>query len=304
MSDTPAPRVLLATKFPEQFVRDTVVPGLRDLGLDVVRTVGTDFDGDIKNCDVIAFMFQYCSHSSYDNFKRRAKQAGVPLMLLSRKQAEWPAAFRTAGVTLPQRSVIVANGKPLLPPPPPPKPPTPKTTTFGAALKEARKEEGVTQAFVAEMCGVVQNLVSLWETDKVPMASDCYGKLKEIFPALKDVPPPEFARKKARPGLKPAGAPPAAPEPAPAALPPKVVNGHRHALPLAGLRLAARALGIVGPVTVTIDDSATDVRVGDGTWTMPAPDEAVEAARGALDERLRELLGQIEAARQSLAGAS
>lgn len=330
----PAPRVILATKFPEKFIRDTVEPGLRDLGCDVVRIVGTKWDGEIKDCDAVAFMFDMCSHHEHDAFKRRAKASGVQFMLLSRKRSEWASAFRTAGIALPPRvpSVIVGDGKPLIPPPPrivpveeikeekPMSVEEPKPSTFGAALRAARTAEGISQLSLARLCGISDGMPWQWEKQEMPVAEDCYHKLLDLFPALKDAPKPKIARGHSRPALRQEASKEAKPKPPAvtrqgaeklvgvldhlmaASVKEPPAKPVRAAPTLAGLRLAARVLRIGGPVVVTIDDATTAVQIGEERWGYADPDSAIAAASAALDERLRGMLAEIEAARASLGG--
>ena len=71
---------------------------------------------------------------------------------------------------------------------------------------------------------------------------------------------------------------------------------------LEGLLRAAHALGIKGPLTVTVDDGGTTVQVGEECWPGTY-DGAVETARAALDARLGEMLRALTEARSAL-GAS
>ena len=79
--------------------------------------------------------------------------------------------------------------------------------------------------------------------------------------------------------------------------------GKPRALPLDGLRRAARALGITGPISVVVDDAASEVIAGASTWRGVSPDEAVETARAELDRRLREKRDEMIAALNALGGA-
>lgn len=182
-----------------------------------------------------------------------------------------------------------------------PKIPDPKEAVpFGEALKAFRKRESAGQGVIADLCGVSQGLVSHWESGAMPIAPACYEKLCALSPDLAAALPPEFTTRSGRPTKAETRKPAAAKAP----VPPKAngSNGHR-AAPLDGLRLAARALGIVGPLTITVDDAESEVRVGAEQWPGASPDEAVETARKALDDRLRDLLRRVEAARASLGGA-
>lgn len=301
--DATAPRLMLATKFPEQYIRDTIEPNLRAIGATVSRVVSVDFDGQIRDIDAIAFMFQMCSHTAYDNFKQRAKTAGVPFVLLSRKSAEWLTAFRMAGIRLP----VARAEKPSLPVPPPPvapvpaaEEPTPPPPTFGAALRLARVSEEVTQAFIAELCGTDQTMVSGWERGRHPISLECYEKLTELFPTLAVAPAPEITRRQlARRIVDPPRS-----EPKPIEQPASAkVNGHPGGSSLIGLLRAARALGIQGDVSVCFDEAAATVKIGLDKWQGATPDDAIAAARTSLGERLNDLLRRVTEARNLLAFA-
>jgi transcriptional regulator with XRE-family HTH domain len=311
MSDPALPRILLATQFPEQFIRDTIIPGLRAIGADVTRLVGTNFDGPIDRdrYDAVAFMFQMCSHQHYDAFKARAKTAGVPFVLVSRKSVEWVTSFRMAGVKLP--AVRSGSTTPLPRPAPivsePPPPPRPVYASFGAALRAERSAEEVTQSFIADLCGVSSALVGAWEADRQAIALDCYEKLTELFPSLADAPAPEIARKAGHRGpLTPRREDP---QPMPLKLPvapPTFVtvakpNGHPIASPWVALLQAARALGVAGEASMSFTERAAEVKIGAETWTGDTPEEACQAARAALDGRLSALVARLTEARQLLA---
>lgn len=311
-----AKRILLATKFPEQFIRDTIVPGLRAIGVEVTRIVDVAFEGQIRDVDAVAFMFQMCSHVAHDNFKARAKAAGVPFLLLTRQSVEWPRAFKMAGIDLPMRpinptplptaetpkknGVIVANGAPLIPPPAkaPETTVEPSPVTFGEALRAYRKRERVNQSVVAGLCGVDQSTISGWEGGAVVPEAQ-YRKLCELSPDIAAAIPPSFTARPGRPRS----------EPRPVVVPLKPVekaNGHDHRpRPLEGLRRAARALGMKGAITITLDDGASEVRVGEESWgSGPDADAAVETARKALAERLADLIRMATEARAELGGAA
>lgn len=299
-------RVILATKFPAQYIRDTIEPGLRALGVDVLSTVETSWKGTIRDVDAIAFMFQMCSHADYDAFKQRAKVASVPFVLLSRRMPEWRSAFQLAGVRLPrgleQSAPPSVLSRAELPQP---RPARALPRTFGAALRAARNEEDVTQDFIADLCGVSASLVGAWEADKQPLAPDCYDKLTEIFPELETAPAPEMTRRRSHRGPMVAADPePRSPPVAPAVpilAPSKPINGHAVVSPLVGLLRAARALGITGDVVVVVTDDGVRVQVGSETWTGASDADAIAQARAALNDRLTAQLARLNEARALLA---
>lgn len=310
-----AKHVILATKFPADFIQGTIVPGLADVGVKVARIVSTRFEGDIRG-DAVLFMNEYCGHDDYDKFKARAKAAGVRFLCLPRKRADWIAEFRKNGFDVPghpidstplptaetpkRNGIIVANGAPLIPPPAkaPETTVEPSPVTFGEALRAYRKRERVNQSVIAGLCGVDQSTISNWESGAV-VPDGHYRKLCELAPEIAAATPPTFTVRPGRPRS----------EPRPVVVPFKPVekvNGHDHRpRPLEGLRRAARALGMKGQITITLDDGASEVRVGEESWgSGPDADAAVETARKALAERLADLIRMATEARAELGGAA
>lgn len=328
--------VILATKFPADFVGDTIVPGLRDLGIHVERVVSTRFEGAIT-ADVL-FMLEYCGHDDQSQLKARTKAAGFRFVLLSRKRADWAGDFRKVGYHVPGHPVnptplpvaetpkkpagiIVANGAPLLPPPP--MVPV-EALPFGKELRDELKRQGITQKDFAALVGVSAPTVVFWIAGK-PAQPDHYAKILDLLPALKDKAKPPLplrdhatGRTKAPVALpsvtspqpvavalpEPLVAPaPVAPPQAPVAVfSPRVASAARP--PLAGLLRAARALGIKGPVTVVADDPETVVTVGGEPWKHTDADVAVEAARKALVARLADVIRCAQEATAELEGAA
>lgn len=316
MTATPSPRVFLAAKFPRQFLEETVIPNLNALGITVDKIVPVDFKGDLRT-DAVLFMFQYCSHVTHDQFKARCKAAGVKFVLLDRHAAGWRHSLTKAGMRLPD---YVVAAKPLPVAEVPAKPPVVAEepmeaepvsetiyraahATFGEALKAARVAAGHSQADVGAVCEVDQATVSQWEQRGRATQPEHYAALLQLFPALATAPKPPFATRAWGRVKKPAvSLVPALPAPmAPVAVLKPV---GRVAPPLSGLLRAARALGISGKLTVTVDDAESQVCVGAELWTGTSPDAAVETARAALDERLGVAMRRMEEARASLAGAA
>jgi hypothetical protein len=328
-------RVILATKFPPKYIEDTIVPGLTAIGADVVRVVGTDFDGRIADVDAVLFMFQYCGHDEYKVFKSRSKAAGVRFVTLTRQSSEWVSALRIAGIRLPvvRSSDLQAAPPPTSAPIVAPSPPPPRVRTFGAALRAARSSEEVTPDFVADLCEVSVTDVEAWEADRAPIDVDAYDKLTELFVSLMDAPSPNITRRSLPrpaplpavpasvrgPAPSPAPTPPPAstpqapapvvpfqPTPQPAAPPPiaaqpaKERNGHAVVAPLTSLLRAARALGIKDDLHVAVTDAGVEVKLGSEKWTGATDEEATTAARRAMDERLGALLRRVTEARQLL----
>ena len=313
---TRAQSVMLATKFPDQYVRETIVPGLADIGVHVARVVSTDFNGDIRG-DAVLFMHQYCSHADFTEFKRRADLTGVLFLLLPRQRADWVTEFKKKGFHVPGHPVaaaelpkppalIVGNGKPLLPPvivaPPPVEPtPEPAPRPFRDGLRAEVKRSGTTHRTLADTIGVSPGLVDLW-TCGGRVAPDHYEALLVLFPELARCGKPEFTLRKMRRDVVPPAqpAPIAAPAVAPVAPPPTEPVKPRPAS-LADLRRAALALGVTGRIALEVDESST-VMIGAEKWHGATPEDAMEDARRALDGRLGDLLRRVEEARAMLGG--
>jgi transcriptional regulator with XRE-family HTH domain len=181
-------------------------------------------------------------------------------------------------------------------------------SAFGRALKAERKAAGHSQGDVGAVTDADQSQVCAWEKGG-RMQPEQHEALLQLFPALATVPKPPFATrawgrvKKPAVRLVPA-------LPAPENLPPithfaaKVQPSTGAKFSLSGLRKAARALGITGPVNVIGDDHESQVSVGGEVWKGVNEDAAVETARAALDERLGVAMRRMEEARASLAGAA
>lgn len=93
-------RVLLVTRF-DRWEVDEVVTGLSAIGVDVVRALSWEDEGQIRDVDAIACMHEKCGHSEFYAWQGRAKKAGVRVIRLPRSAQGWPAAVRAAGLTLP-----------------------------------------------------------------------------------------------------------------------------------------------------------------------------------------------------------
>ncbi len=330
-------RVLLASKFPERFIQETISPGLAEIGVDVVRIVGVDHAGPLRDVDAIAFMFQMCSHSQSNVFKKRAKEAGIPFLMLSRHSVEWPAAFRLLNIRLPpSRPAPVAATRAdvvsIVEAPP---------RSFGMALRRARAREDVSIEFVADLCEVSPDIATRWETDAAPMTVDAYDKLCEIFPALSIAPSPEIARRgpsvlrfgakegelgdisptsskrvvELRPVTPPPPAPAPAPDPAPVVTPVVATPAPVVELPPApppppapsptGLALdallpGARALGLTGEGTLVFSENTARLTIGGEEWVGVTTAEAIATAALKISAKLDEQIARFQAARSTL----
>lgn len=303
--------VLLVTQFPAQYIEDTIVPKLRDIGILVSRVVGLNYAGEVR-ADAALFMFQLSGHGRCDGIRARCKAAGIPFVLLERQSSNWPYALRKAGLKF--SGVPVPSPLPVAPKPEPPArspetlpdvEPEPEApagpATFGEALRIAREADGQAQHDVAAAVGVSQKTISMAETNQ-PMQEHTYAALVQLYPALSAAPRPVFGRQ-----MRPRAA-----VPLPVTtitpvevLPPKATNGHKVTPPpLAGLLRAARAMGITGRLTVEVDDAESVVRIGEETWRGETPDAAVEVAKNALQARLAEAMRRMEEARVMLSGGA
>lgn len=329
-------KVLLVADFPSDYIRDTIAPSLTQIGIEVTRVVPTDYKGQFGDVAAVLFMFQMTSHSRHDAMKERAKKAGVRFILLERQSSGWVRAFQVAGLDFPgypikpaplpvappskPPALIVANGAPLIPPPSRPRqeahevdePEEPQSgerettaagLTFGQALVAARRAGQHSQRDVAAVCDTDQGIVSRWEHD-LPIQPAHYAKVLELFPSLSAGPAPRLAKNPGpgKPRTVPIPTAPPAPTPPVAVLVPPMAHAARP-LPLDGLRRAARALGITGPIAVIVDDGESKVTAGQFTWPGAGPDEAVESARADLDKRLKEKRAKMEAERIEMEAA-
>jgi hypothetical protein len=338
VNDIISPRVLvIADTRPKQF-DDHIIPALNGLGITVVDVVKPERKGSLENIDAVLLMFQFCGREQYSALRRQCDIAKVKFIILPQQTAGWLTTFAESGLRVPGKPV---NAKPLPRPPAPivhPKQEAHETepeepasgereiatgkAPFHVMLREERNAARLSQAAVGELCSASTPLVGQWERGN-PIAADCVPKLLSLFPRLATAAPPTIARPKDRAGLQVAPAVAVGsvtvttfpqrpdvevrdarkvPTPPVAVLVPPVAHAARP-LPLDGLRRAARALGITGPIAVIVDDGASKVTAGDLTWHGAGPDEAVETARAALDKRLRDLRTEMEAKRIEMEAA-
>lgn len=326
-------RVLLAAGFPPDYIQDTIVPSLVALGIEVTKVVPVDYKGEIRHVDAVLFMFQYTSLAAHDKFKERTKALGIKFILLERQSSGWSRAFRLAGLrfpghpaqpapmpiaTVPPKAplLFVGDGKPLIPPLAHPKQevheaepesgPREVALPFGKALAAERKALGLSQGETGALAGASQSAVSHWECGGA-VPAPCYAALVDNFPNLAKAQKPTMATRFNRLGAtgsapsEPVTPPAVEVRPATPVEPPKPTTPRP--LPLDGLRRAARALGITGPISVIVDDGASKVTAGESTWHGAGPDEAVETARAALDGMLRAKRDEMQAALNALGAA-
>lgn len=337
MNDIVSPKVLVvAGSRPKQF-DDHILPAMNGLGLTVVRVVSPTYRGSLEDIDAVLLMFQFCGREQYTALRSQCNTAKVKFIILPQQTAGWLTTFAEHALRVPGKPVYA---RPLPVPPTPivhPKAEAceaqepeevgnePDHATFGQALHLARRAGRHSQVDVAAVCDVEQSMVSRWELGS-PLQRDHYEKLLELFPVLKTAAVPQFATRSG-PGKRKSGTNGAhvavggvsvttfaprpdvevrdtrkTPTPPVAVIVPSMAHAARP-LPLDGLRRAARALGVTGPIAVIVDDGASKVTAGDLTWHGTGPDEAVETARAALDKRLRDLRTEMEAKRIEMEAA-
>lgn len=328
--------VLLVSGFPSSFIEDKMVPGLRAIGVSVKRVVGVRFAGDIEGVDAVAYMFEMSSHGESEGFRRRADKAGVKFVLLSRKSSEWLGEFKRAGLPVSGKPV---DATPLPLPPPPivyakveaceaqePEEAEPAEDAsddeletagapflaYGETVASGREKAGLSQVEFAELLGISRGHLRQIEGGNRAPSRDLHIKIVGMLPDVAKVTVAFAARPRGRAVAAQhaaltsrAAATPLAPVQVPPVLAlPVKANGHsHHRPPLEALLRAARAVGIGGNITVTVNEQGTTVRVGEEVFSG-AFDDAVEKARGVLVDRLREQARRTSELLAELAGAA
>lgn len=311
---------LLVTSLPER-ICDAMAEKLRPCGLHVVRRVFPRFDGPLDDYRAVVMPATGTSEMERTAWRKRAHQAGVPLVTLPPEQSRWPALVAQLNLPplppvappvklVPPVAPPALHGEPVAAPSPVPDPP-PAPITFGEWLRKKRDELKATQTEAGRLFGVSGALYGDWEAEEGAVARDHLAAILDLY----GTPPAHVGQPKApqrewrhgRPayvGRSTAAVqtPAARPVPAPAAIVAPAPVGPK-APPMAGLRRAARALGYTGSlsITVAIDDGASVVCVGDERWPGPTPDDAVDTARKALGAKLAELLQRAQEAQAARA---
>lgn len=239
----------------------------------------------------------------------RAKSASVLFLALPRHTAEWPAIFEQAHVHLPYETKEDLDS-----PPPPEVVKLVKKATFGQAMKTVREHDGFTASVVAEVVGISEEELLVYESDSEPIPTSVYSELLGLFPSLCEVKekpdlvddrlPIGEAREMSTPGPEAPVMPSVIAQakaliesrvPAPAPAPERSVSAIVESL---------RVLGVKGRVLLTVssDGNAAIEVENDKTWGWRGndADEAIDAARLDLDERLRSLEERTRRARSGL----
>ena len=320
MNDIPSPRVLLiAAKRPKQF-DDHILPKMRDFGITVVRTVEPTFRGSLEDIDAVFVMFEFCGRETYAALRRQCEIAKVKFIILPQQASAWLRIFAENGLRVPGKPVE-ATPLPLPPPtvvhakveaceaqePEEAEPADgasddePETAgapflAYGETVASGREKAGLSQVEFAELLGISRGHLRQIEGGNRAPSRDLHIKIVGMLPDVAKVTVAFAARPRGRAVAaqhaaltRRVVATPLAPVQVPPilALPVKT-NGHsHHRPPLEALLHAARAVGIVGDITVTVNEHGTTVRVGEEVFSG-AFDDAVERARAVLVERLRE----------------
>jgi len=309
VNDIPSPRVLLiAAKRPKQF-DDHILPKMRDFGITVVRTVEPTFRGSLEDIDAVFVMFEFCGRETYAALRRQCEIAKVKFIILPQQASAWLRIFAENGLRVP--------GKPVEATPLPLPPPTvvhakaepadgasddePETAgapflAYGETVASGREKAGLSQVEFAELIGISRGHLRQIEGGNRAPSRDLHIKIVGMLPDVAKVTVAFAARPRGRAVAAQhaaltsrAAATPLAPVQVPPVLAlPVKANGHsHHRPPLEALLRAARAVGIGGNITVTVNEQGTTVRVGEEVFSG-AFDDAVEKARGVLVGRLRE----------------
>lgn len=320
MNDIPSPRVLLiAAKRPKQF-DDHILPKMRDFGITVVRTVEPTFRGSLEDIDAVFVMFEFCGRETYAALRRQCEIAKVKFIILPQQASAWLRIFAENGLRVPGKPVE-ATPLPLPPPtvvyakveaceaqePEEAEPADgasddePETAgapflAYGETVASGREKAGLSQVEFAELIGISRGHLRQIEGGNRAPSRDLHIKIVGMLPDVAKVTVAFAARPRGRAVAAQhaaltsrAAATPLAPVQVPPVLAlPVKANGHsHHRPPLEALLRAARAVGIGGNITVTVNEQGTTVRVGEEVFSG-AFDDAVEKARGVLVGRLRE----------------
>lgn len=87
----PLLRAVLVSHFPGRFTEDTLIPKMRSVGVDIVRTVNMDRSATFRasDADLVVCMCDFMSHSAYRSAREIAAKANRPFLALTRKAADW-----------------------------------------------------------------------------------------------------------------------------------------------------------------------------------------------------------------------
>lgn len=286
-----AQEALLLTKFPHDFVAKKILPALGRAGFPQVRVAKLDFSGDFARYPVVFLMRDMCSHTQCDLMSAAARRAGAKMVYITRRTAEWPAAFASAGVPMDALPAEPESEAPA-------SPRRPKRDRFGDWLAHERVGAGLSEADLAAMLGCDVADVAAWEANRKPVPVGIYGELLVLFPALDgEEAPKAWMRDPESEQRARRSAQAAPPSTALAGVPGRSLNA---------LLFAARVLGLTGPLSIHGSDDGSEVMMDIGPlgWTGPSPDEVLDQAHADLSARLTELAERTEEARRRLVGGS
>jgi hypothetical protein len=86
-------KAVLFTQFPPKFIEDTILPKLRERGVEVLRCEPPQRADklDLSGADVVLQMHEMGSHANDAKVKEATKRAGKRLVYLPRKSGMWPS---------------------------------------------------------------------------------------------------------------------------------------------------------------------------------------------------------------------
>lgn len=291
-----------------------IVPALAKVGLSPVRIehpLGVNTVPILNVFGAVVFMIDMGSKLECQMAASRAKNANVLFLALPRHTSEWPAIFAQAHVALPSEAKEDFNSPPL-----PEVVKLVEKATFGQAMTTVRERDGFTVSVVAEVIGISEEELLAYESGSEPIPTSVYSELLGLFPALCEVKekpdlvddrlPTGEARAMFTPGPEAPVVPSVvaqakvptenhAPAPPPAPAPERSVSAIVESL---------RVLGVKGRVLVFVNsDGSAAVEVENDQawgWRGNDADEAIDAARLDLDDRLRSLEERTRRARSGL----
>lgn len=88
-------RAVLVCHFPERFTKESVVPRLREFGVDILRTVNVERSPDFKvgDAEIVICMKDFISHNAWNTARSVARKHSRPFVAITRKAAEWEEKF-------------------------------------------------------------------------------------------------------------------------------------------------------------------------------------------------------------------
>jgi hypothetical protein len=309
--------VLVLSKFPTEFMAKKIIPALARYGFDNARVEHPLYINRVPNLGsfrAVVFMKDMGGHIEVDVASTKAKQAGALFLALPRHTSEWPDIFAMAHVPTP--AVIEDE-------PPSDAVRLVQRGTFGAALRAARESDGFTVGVVAEVIGISEEELLVYETDAEPIPMGIYAEMLGVFPVLHrvtakpdlcaDPVPTEGARvfaEHAQALMEKVFADGKKSEAVTFHAAVQAVTPTSTKVPERSFSAIVSAIRVLGKgarvhLIVGEDDTAAIEIEGEGDTTLFAwqgkdADEAIDAARLDLDERLTTLETRIAHARRGL----